>query len=178
MVPEASLHDLGSGLVPAGEGWFVVNAQDARWRDDGPLGKLCFFEAGSEFTQLGINISVLDPGHPMAMYHYENEQEDFLVVAGEALLIVEGQERPLRRWDFVHCPPGTRHVIVGAEGGPCVIVAVGSRTGGEEWGAYTVDDTAIRHGAGVAAETTSPAEAYARFPEGRFRRCAEDWLPS
>jgi glyoxylate utilization-related uncharacterized protein len=29
------------------------------------------------------------------------------VLYGEALLLVEGQERPLRQWDFVHCPPET-----------------------------------------------------------------------
>ena len=117
MVPEAPLHDMGAGLVPSRGGWFVVNAREARWRDGGPLGKVCFFEAESEFTQLGINISVLEPGNPMAMYHYEHEQEGFLIVSGEALLIVEGQERPLRRWDFVHCPPETRHVFVGAGDG-------------------------------------------------------------
>ena len=47
------------------------------------------------------------------MYHWETDQEDFLVLAGEAVLIVEGEERPLRQWDFVHCPPETKHVIVG-----------------------------------------------------------------
>jgi uncharacterized cupin superfamily protein len=174
---EAPLEDSGAGLVPGGEGWFVVNVRDARWRDSTPLGKVCFFERGSEFTQLGINVGVLEPGQPMAMYHYENEQEDFLVVAGEALLIVEGQERPLRAWDFVHCPPETRHVIVGAGDGPCVIVAVGSRTAEEDLGAYTVDEAALRHGAGVEIETSSPAEAYARFPESHFTRYREGWLP-
>ena len=177
MVPEAPLRDTGAGLVPAGEGWFVVNAREARWREGDPLGRVCFFEAESEFTQLGINVSVLEPGRPMCMYHWENEQEDFLVVAGEALLVVEGEERPLRTWDFVHCPAGTRHVLVGAGERPCVVVAVGSRTAGEDSGAYTVDETALRHGAGVEAETTSPAEAYARFPEGRFMRYREGWLP-
>jgi uncharacterized cupin superfamily protein len=111
------------------------------------------------------------------MYHWENEQEGFLVVDGEALLVVEGEERPLRTWDFVHCPPGTRHVLVGAGERPCVVVAVGSRTAGEDSGAYTVDEAALRHGAGVEAETTSPAEAYARFPDGRFTRYREGWLP-
>ena len=91
--------------MPGGDGWFVVNARDARWRDSAPLGKVCFFEGESEFTQLGINVGVLEPGQPMAMYHYENEQEDFLVVAGEALLIVEGQERP--------CVRGTSSTVPG-----------------------------------------------------------------
>jgi uncharacterized cupin superfamily protein len=172
------MEDTEHGRVPAGEGWFVLNARDARWRDEGPLGKLTFFEGDkAEFSQLGINVNVLEPGQPMAMYHYENEQEDFLVLSGEALLIVEGQERPLRAWDFVHCPPGTRHVIVGAGDGPCVTVAVGSRMAGEDWGAYTADETALRHGAGVDVETTDPAEAYARFPERRFTRYQDGWLP-
>ncbi len=178
MVPEAPLEETEHGLVPKAEGWFVVNAREARWRDSGPLGKITFFEGEeARFSQLGINVSVLEPGQPMAMYHYENEQEDFLVVAGEALLIVEGQERPLRAWDLVHCPPGTRHVIVGGGDGPCVVVAVGSRTGREDWGAYTVDAAALRHGAGVDTETTKAAEAYARFPPGRFTRYQEGWLP-
>jgi hypothetical protein len=32
----------------------------------------------------------------MAMYHWEADQEHFLVLSGDALLIVEGEERPLR----------------------------------------------------------------------------------
>jgi uncharacterized cupin superfamily protein len=177
VVPEAPLRDSGAGLVPDGEGWFVVNAKHARWRDDHPLGKVCFFEAGNEFKQLGFNVSVLESGSPMAMYHFENEQEDFLVVAGEALLIVEGEERPLQAWDFVHCPPGTQHVIVGAGDRPCVVVAVGSRLAEEDWGAYTVDEAALHHGAGVEVETRDAAEAYATFPPGRFTRYQEGWLP-
>jgi hypothetical protein len=89
------------------------------------------------------------------------------VLAGEATLIVEGEERTLRAWDFVHCPPGVRHTIVG---GPCVVVAVGARdtSTGDDWGGYTVDDATLRHGAGVETETTVPADAYARFGEGRL----------
>ena len=114
----------------------------------------------------------------MAMYHRENDQEDFLVLAGEALLIVEGTERPLRRWDLVHCPAGTGHVIVGAGEGPCLVLAVGARdrSVGPDWGAYTVDEAALRHGAGVERETTDPDEAYARFPPSRRTRYREGWL--
>jgi uncharacterized cupin superfamily protein len=178
MVPEAPLEDTDVGRVPADEGWFVLNAKEARWRDSGPLGKLTFFEGDKAgFEQLGINVSVLEPGQPMAMYHYENEQEDFLVLTGEPLLIVEGQERPLLPWDLVHCPRGTEHVIVGAGEGPSVIVAVGTRGSREDWGAYTVDEAAIRHGAGVEQETTKASEAYARFPPDRFLRYQEGWLP-
>jgi len=177
VVPEAPLEQTEHGLVPAGEGWFVVNTREARWREDS-FGKVCFYEGdGTRFGQLGVNVSVLEPGQPACMYHWEDEQEDFLLVAGEALLIVEGQERPLRAWDLVHCPPRTQHVIVGAGDGPCVIVAVGSRTGNDDWGAYTVDDAALRHGAGVEQETASPAEAYGRFPPGAFTRYRDGWLP-
>ncbi len=177
-VREAPLTDTGHGLAPAGEGWFVVNTREARWRDDGPLGKVCFYEGDStRFAHLGINVGVLEPGQPACMYHFENEQEDFLVVAGEALLIVEGQERPLRAWDLVHCPPGTKHVIVGAGSGPCILVAVGTRSDREDWGAYTVEAAALRHGAGVERETTSGAEAYERFPAGEFTGYRDGWLP-
>ena len=177
-VPEAPLEETEHGRIPAGEGWFVLNAEDARWRREGTGGKLTFFEGDAEAWQLGINVSILEPAQPMAMYHYENDQEDFLVLAGEPLLIVEGQERPLRPWDLVHCPPGTNHVIVGSGDEPSVIVAVGARGGREDWGAYTVDETAIRHGAGVEEETIDPQTAYARFPADRFSRYEEGWLPS
>jgi uncharacterized cupin superfamily protein len=183
-VPEARFESTENGLVPVGEGWFVLNAREAAWWKREGRGVLCEFEgAGREdaldFTQLGINIIILGPGEPMAMYHRENDQEDFLVLTGEALLIVEGEERRLRQWDLAHCPAGTEHVIVGAGDGPCVILAVGARTlsAGPDWGAYTVDEAALRHGAGVEQETTDPHEAYARFPKGRLTRYREGWLP-
>ena len=116
----------------------------------------------------------------MAMYHWEVDQEDFLVLAGEAVLIVEGAERPLRQWDFVHCPAGTKHVIVGAGDGSCVVVAVGARTAGStgpDWGGYTVDDIALRHGAGVERETTDQHEAYAPVGKREPARYREGWLP-
>jgi uncharacterized cupin superfamily protein len=115
----------------------------------------------------------------MAMYHQERDQEDFLVLFGDALAIVEGEERPLRQWDFLHCPAGTNHVIIGAGEGPCVVLAVGARehATGRDWGPYTVDEAAIRHGAGVEQETTDPNEAYARFRRGGTTRYQEGWLP-
>jgi uncharacterized cupin superfamily protein len=176
-VPEAPLEETEHGRTPAGEGWFVLNAKDARWRHNGHGGKLTFFEGSAAMWQVGFNVSVLEPGEPMAMYHHESDQEDFLVLAGEPLLIVEGEERRLRPWDFVHCPPGTNHVIVGAGDEPAVIVAVGARSGDEDWGAYTVDENALRRGAGVEEETTESRVAYARFPSDRFTRYEEGWLP-
>src|SRR6266516_7850743 len=131
------------------------------------------------FSQLGISLRLLRPVEPMAMYHWETDQEDFLVLSGEALLVVEGEERPLRQWDFVHCPAGTKHVIVGAGEGSCLVLAVGARdrSTGPDWGGYTVDEVALRHGAGVEQETTDPAEASARFPAREPNRYRDGWLP-
>ncbi len=114
------------------------------------------------------------------MYHWEADQEDFLVLSGEGLLIVEGEERPLRQWDFVHCPAGTKHIIVGAGAGSCVVLAVGAREhqAGADWGGYTVDEVALRHGAGVEQETTDQVQAYARFPEPVPTRYQDGWLPN
>jgi uncharacterized cupin superfamily protein len=113
------------------------------------------------------------------MYHWEADQEDFLVLYGKALLIIEGDERPLRQWDIVHCPPGTKHIIIGAGDGPCAILAIGAREHQDtaEWGAYTVDEAALRHGAGVEQETTEAEEAYARVPRREPTRYRDGWLP-
>jgi uncharacterized cupin superfamily protein len=167
VVPEAGLERTEHGVVPTGDGWFVLNAREARWREAAGRGRICNFEGEPEFPQVGINLYVLGPGEPMSMYHWEADQEDFLVLSGEALLIVEGEERTLRRWDFVHCPPETKHVIVGAGDGPCVVLAVGARdrSTGPGWGGYSVDEAALRHGAGVEHETSDAEQAYARFPK-------------
>jgi uncharacterized cupin superfamily protein len=179
MVPEAPLEETGLGLVPVGEGWFVLNAREARWRERPERGHSLPFEGPLEFPQLGINLFRLEPGEPIGMYHWEACQEDFLVLSGEARLLVEGKERPLRQWDFVHCPPGTKHMILGAGSGPCVVLAVGARQHqvGAAWGGYSVDEVALRRGAGVEQETSDADEAYARFPEPRPARYLDGWLP-
>jgi uncharacterized cupin superfamily protein len=176
-VPEAPLRATKYGLVPDGDGWFVLNARATRWRDYGPLGAACDFEGKRPFKQLGINLNVLNPGEPMSMYHRENNQEGFLVLAGECLLIVEGEERPLEPWDFFHCPGGTAHVILGAGEGPAVVLAFGAR-GGRKGIAYLVAPVALAHGAGVEEQTTKSAEAYARFPPSRRAQYREGWLPT
>jgi uncharacterized cupin superfamily protein len=119
------------------------------------------------------------PGEPMAMYHREADQEAFLVVSGEAALIVEGEERSLRAWDFVHCPPGTRHVIVGAGSGPCLVVAVGSRAHDGEPGAlaFPADEVAKRHGASVDEDTLDGGVAYASVPARQPTAYRDGWLP-
>ena len=179
MVREAQLEATEHGIVPKGDGWFVLNARDARWRPAAGRGAYCIFEGEPEFAQVGVHLVALGPGEPMAMYHWEADQEDFLVVAGEAVLVVEGQERPLRAWDFVHCPAGTKHVIVGAGDGPCVVVAVGARVNSIDnpnWGGYTVDEAARRHGASVEQETNDAQEAYARLTRRQPTRYKPEWL--
>jgi uncharacterized cupin superfamily protein len=171
VVPEAPLEWTEHGAVPAGEGWFVLNARDARWVQSDGLGVYVPFESeAARFAELGINISLLQPGEPSCMYHAEETQEDFLVLAGECLLLVEGEERPLKAWDFVHCPAGTEHIFVGAGDGPCVVFMAGARTEPRDT-VYVRSDVALRHGAGAETETDSSAEAYAPFG-GRTR-----WRP-
>jgi uncharacterized cupin superfamily protein len=162
-VPEARLEDAGSGLAPAGEGWFVVNVHDAEWWTSETFGSGCAFESREfSFPQLGINIAVLEPGKPNCLYHSESQQEAFLLLSGECRLLVEGEERLLRQWDFFHCPAGTQHVFVGAEGEPCVILMAGARTPDEQL-LYPVSELAARYGASAEKETPDPRQAYARF---------------
>jgi uncharacterized cupin superfamily protein len=175
-VPEAPLRTTKYGLVADVDGWLVVNAREARWRDYGPLGKGCDFEGKRPFKQLGINVNVLGPGESLGLYHRENHQEGFLVLAGECLLVVEGEERRLQAWDFFHCPGGTPHVLVGAGDRPAIVVAVGAR-GGRRGLAYLVEPAALEHGAGVERETAKYAEAYASFPRSKRTRYEEGWLP-
>ena len=155
-------------------GWFVRNARDAEW-GTGELGKYCTFEDDGRFAQLGFNLNLLQPGEPMTMYHRETREEAFLVLEGECLLVVEGEERPLRRWDFFYCPPGVAHAIVGAGDAPSLVLAAGERLspGGV---VYPADAVAHRHGAAVAVETSDPKEAYAPYS---FEKSAyqEGWLP-
>ncbi len=179
MIAEAQLEQTEYGLVPNGEGWFVLNARAARWRERKQRGLRCMFEGESLFEQLGVSLFVLGPGEPIGMYHWEADQEDFLVLDGEALAIVEGVERPLQRWDFVHCPAGTQHIILGAGSGPCIVLAVGARarSEGPDWGGYTVDEVALRHGAGVEQETNDAELAYARFPAAELAPYRPGALP-
>lgn len=170
---EARLEQLESGLAPVSPGWFVVNARDAAWVNNEHFGGVCIFEADDVFLQgrpdlqgyekpgAGFTLRVFGPGRPSGLYHYEShQQEDFLVLAGECLLLVEEQERQLRAWDFVHCPAGTAHAFVATGDGPCVLLATGNRVD-ESITVRPRSELALRHGAGVEEETTS-------FPRGRF----------
>ncbi len=178
MVEEAHLEALDMGLAPVTDGWFVVNVRRAAWLANDAFGARCVFEGDTpvlrgrpdldvhKFADVGFALKVVAPGQPSGMYHAESNQEDFLVLAGECLLLVEGEERPLQAWDFVHCPPGTEHIFVGAGEGPCVIFMTGGRTRQKSI-VYPRSELARRHGAGVETETSSPSEAYAPFPHWR-----------
>lgn len=174
-VPEALLEDAGSGLRPASEGWFIVNVRDAQWltSENGEKqssGAECSFEGGEfEFSQFGIRLHVLEPGESNGLYHRENQQEDFLVLSGECWLLVEGEERLLRRWDFAHTPAGTEHIFVGAGEAPCVILMAGARA--EPWEVlYPVSELAAGYGASATEETSDPDKAYADFELSRRER--------
>jgi uncharacterized cupin superfamily protein len=165
MVPEAPMQKNNQGLVATGPGWFTVNIRDAAWGRNDHMGDACFFESHyGQFEQIGYTLAVLQPGQPSGMYHRESNQEDFLVLQGECLLLVEGEERRLQAWDFVHCPPQTEHIFVGAGDGPCVIFMAGARTNPRDT-VYVRDEVALKHGAGVETETSESSEAYARFPK-------------
>ena len=169
---EAQLRQTEHGLVPEGEGWYVLNTTEAVWKEAAEFGRFTQWEGKGDarFPEVGINIGVLQPGQPACMYHGEDAQENFLVLAGKGILVVEGEERPLKTWDFIHCPPWTKHVIVAAGSEPLVVLAVGARNGRPGL-LYPVDETALKHGAGVAKETESGDDAYAGTSEvvaGRY----------
>ena len=185
MTREAVLRETATGLVPASEGWFVMNVRDGRWFEKPgqghsiPLTGSDAHESETFFPMLGMAIRVFGSGEPSTTYHWETEQEDFLVLAGEGVLIVEGEERPVRQWDFVHCPPGVRHAFAGAGDEPCVLLCASSRQFQKDgpWGSYCVDEAASRHNASPPEETTDGEVAYARFAPAREVRYPGGLLP-
>ena len=185
VVPESKLERTEHGLAPKGNGWYVLNMRDAEWRHADGRGAVCVVSDDFEgwrrdADQLGVNPFVLMPGEPMAMYHWEADQEAFLVLSGEAILVVEGEERPLRAWDFVHSPPNTRHVIVGAGAGPCLVVAVGSREhdGQPDSLGFPADEVASRHGASVEEDTMDGGVAYSSVTPREPTGYRDGWLPT
>jgi uncharacterized cupin superfamily protein len=180
-ISEATLEDVGSGLAPITSGWFVVNTADAAWLRNDVFGGRCVFESTPRvlaerpdlepqfFTQTGFTLAVLEPGKPSGMYHAESNQEDFLVLSGTCTLIIEDEERELRAWDFVHCPPGVHHTFVGTGDQPCVIFMTGHRDPNRTI-VYPRSETARSHDAGVEIETNDPHEAYARYEHWRGGR--------
>jgi uncharacterized cupin superfamily protein len=164
---EAKLDDTPFGRNPAEEGWFVLNLGDAlAVRNEQKGGAMYPLEPqGGGYADFGVNVHVVWPGEPSALYHSEGAREAFLVLSGECTLVVEEQERPLRQWDFFHSPAGTNHIFVGAGNGPCAILMIGGRP--DEPLNYPVSEVAAKHGASVAQETPNPDEAYADWP-GEF----------
>jgi uncharacterized cupin superfamily protein len=172
---EAELVEAEDGLVPDGDGWFVVNVADVQGLSTDRLGSGVMFERDiGDFPQLGINVRVIEPGQPASMYHRESRQEAFLVLAGECIAIVEGQERPMRKGDFLHTPPGTAHAIVGGGDGPCTVLMAGVRTI-EPDTSFPVSEAAARYGASVEAETDDSAVANAELELRRAKLGRVPW---
>jgi uncharacterized cupin superfamily protein len=159
-------------------GWYVRNLGDLKWWDRPSRGFVAEL-VDDDAAQVGVNLFVLGPGESMSMYHWEADQEGFLVLSGEALLIVDDEEKPLRQWDYFHKPAGVSHTIIGAGSGPSAILALGGREhqAGPGWGAYPYSDVAMKHDASAEAETTNADVAYARFPNRTETEFREDWLP-
>jgi uncharacterized cupin superfamily protein len=164
-VKEASSEETPYGRYITSEGWFVLNLGEAlAVRNEAKGGAVYPLEAReARFGDFGVNVRVLWPGEPNALYHSESGQEGFLVLSGECTLVVEDEERPLRQWDYFHCPPDTHHVFVGAGNGPCAILMIGLRPD-QETLHYPVSEAAARHGASAANDTYEPDEAYADWP--------------
>ncbi|MEA2473868.1 MAG: hypothetical protein QOE06_1783 [Thermoleophilaceae bacterium] len=175
-VPAAALRETDGGLVPDGPGWFVVNVADARATHSERFGSSARFELRPEveFPEFGINVRVLEPGQPASLYHRESCQEAFLVLSGECVAIVDEEERALRKGDFVHMPPGTAHVLVGAGDGPCAVLMVGTRKDPEEL-LYPVSDAAARYGGSAERETPSEEEAYGDTKQPRPTSLGLPW---
>ena len=161
---EAKIEETETGLQPADDGWWILNASDIGWFTVERTGMWCSFESPKARSPLlGIGIHVLWPGETPGYYHAESNQEGFLVLSGECLAIVEGEERRMGPWDYLHCPPGTAHITVGAGDGPCALLMVGTRRPGQRI-RYIAEPAAARYSAAVPSDTDSPREAYRDRP--------------
>lgn len=181
MVTEARLERVASGLAPVTPGWFLVNAAEAAWVTNAEWsGGVCIFESdefvlrgrpdlsGYEKPEAGFTLRVVPPGRPADIYHAESVQEDFLILSGEGMLIIEEEERPIRAWDFVHCPPMTAHTFVATGDAPLILIATGNRRTDLER-IYPRSDAALRHAAGSEVTTTQPERTghwEVRHPDG------------
>jgi uncharacterized cupin superfamily protein len=182
---EAQLKETEAGLVPQEPGWFVMDVREARWFDKAsqgwsvPLTGCDEYEAETFFPMLGMAIRVVSAGQPTGTYHWETEAEDFLVLSGEGVLIVEGEERPLRQWNFVHCPPETKHAFAGTSEQPMVLLCASSRQFQKDgpWGYYCKDETAAKYNASAPEDTQDGRLADERFEPQRAARYPGGLLP-
>ena len=147
-------------MIEERDGWFVTNVRDGNWYQNASFGKVCNFESQERrFPQTGVRIYVLEPGKPNCRYHRESAQEDFLVLSGRCKLLVNGEEKALQAWDFVHCPPGVSHVFVGDGDGPCAILMIGHRPEKHDL-FYPALELARGYGAETPEPTPDPKIAY------------------
>jgi uncharacterized cupin superfamily protein len=161
---EAEIEQTATGRVPADDGWFILNLAEIGWATVLGGGTWCVFESPRARSEmLGIGVHILWPGDTPGYYHAESDQEGFLVLSGECIAIVEGEERRMGPWDYLHCPPGTAHITIGAGHGPCALLMVGTRRPGHTT-RYLPDPAAARYGAAVEVETDSAREAYRDRP--------------
>ena len=174
-VSEASSEETPYGRYITSDGWFVLNLTEAlAVRNEEKGGAVFPLECQeARFRDFGVNVRVIEPGEPNALYHAESGQEGFLVLSGECTLIVEEEERQLRQWDYFHCPYETRHIIVGSGDGPCAILMIGARPEVEKLH-YPVSEVAAKYGASVTRETYSGDEAYADWP-GDYKPMRLPW---
>jgi uncharacterized cupin superfamily protein len=156
---------------------FVLNVADAPARSHPRRATQVELEPeGEHWPDTGVNLRVMEPGQPSGRYHREPVQEDFLVLFGECTVILAGEERRLRQWDFVHCPAGTDHVFVGAGTGPSAVLMIGSRRRGGIH--YPTNELAAGYDASVSVATGDPDEAYADWGEQAWRRTRQRWPPA
>src|SRR5512133_3617241 len=161
---EAKIEDTDTGKMPADDGWFILNLSEIGWETLPGGGTWCVFESPAARSQtLGIGVHILEKGETPGFYHEENQQEGFLVLSGECIAIVEGEERRMGPWDYLHCPPGTCHITIGAGDKPCAILMVGTRSP-DETTLYPVDEVAAKYSAAVEEETDSAEVAYRGRP--------------
>src|SRR5215208_6169141 len=186
---EAQIEKTGEGQLPAGAGWFILNLGEMAWETVPGFGVWRGFDdphADPSQPGMGVHVHVLQPGETNGLYHAEAAQEGFLVLSGECIAVVEGEERRMRQWDFFHSPPGTEHITVGAGDGPCAILMFGSPdpTRKVEWIANAPALNARRRGRAKIAPWRSPRRTttrrgsrFASWPKGPSRSRASRCSP-
>ena len=163
---EARIEKTPEGHVPVSGGWFILNLGEMAWETVPGFGVWRGFEApdaDASQPRIGVHVHVLQPGEANGYYHAEAAQEGFLVLSGECIAIVEGEERRMRQWDYLHSPPGTAHITVGAGDEPCAMLMFGSPDPSRKV-KWIANETAATYGASVAYTTGRAAEAYGDLP--------------